>query len=339
MKKSILFSFFLGLLLSACSKRIEKEVTDPLSGKLYEKYEYIETDDGSFKKDGYYKKWYSNGQIHLTGFYENNLKTAEWKVYYEDGTVQEVASYLIDTLHGKRESFYKNGKLKFSAEYVKGEKQGLVKEYFENGQLEKEYNCVNGLKDGKFASYNKEGQKIIDAGYINGKLNGEFHKWYENGKDQEISFYKNDVLDGKFLSFYETGNSKETGQYNAGKKDGGWKTFSKMKSSCFHESYENGENISLVGEWKVNDSYKIKYFKDGSALMINENGKESKSNYSIYDRLLSFRNDKESDYPINRMLSFGNSSYSIIEMTPDSYKIKETSMWGKSTIYEGVKIN
>ena len=75
MKRIVFYTLVVGVFLSACSGRQEKEVSDPFSGKLYEKYEYIVTDDGSFKKDGFYKKWYSNGQIAIDGYYEENKKT------------------------------------------------------------------------------------------------------------------------------------------------------------------------------------------------------------------------------------------------------------------------
>lgn len=323
MKKTVFYGLAFGIFLTACSGRKEKEINDPISGKLYEKYEYIETDEGSFKKDGFYKKWFSSGQIALDGNYEENRKTDEWKVYYKDGGVKEIAHYVNDTLHGQRQLFHSNGEKSFEAEYVMGKKQGAVKEWHENGQVKEDFTCLDGLFDGKYISYFSDGQKFIESEYSKGQLNGAYHRWNLNGKDEEIAFYKDNKLHGEFRSFYKNGTPRSTGTYKDGLKDGLWKSYSGEDNKETEELYEAGQNTTLVGKWKINDSYTIEYFKDGSAIRTSQNGEESKSTYSIS----------------GGYLKWGYNRYEIIELTTKSYKVKERKFWGDPVIYHGIKMN
>lgn len=39
------------------------------------------------EKEGEYKKWYSNGQLYIHGFYKNGKTNGEYKMWWSDGKI------------------------------------------------------------------------------------------------------------------------------------------------------------------------------------------------------------------------------------------------------------
>ncbi len=308
------------IFLASCSGRIEEEITDPISKKVREKYEYIETDDGSRKKDGYYKQWYSNGQIKVSGNFLLNKKDGEWKMFYKDGTLERHAFYSADSLNGKQLRFYPNGNKKSESNYVMNKMDGEYKRWHENGNLESEETLVNGEREGVVSTFFENGAKFTQGDYNNGKLVGTYSVWYENGKPSEVSNYENGELSGAHKKFFKNGNIQIEGDYSEGLKSGTWKTHFE-DGNIFTETFEKGINTTLVGKWRINDSYTIEYFKDGSALHTEANGKESKNRYKMMDG----------------KIKYGYDYFNFSELSPTKYVIEKRGFRGVDR-WEAVKI-
>lgn len=94
--------------LISCDKH-EKRETKYDNGQLKEQFSVLETEEGSFIKDGDYKTWYDGGQSETEGQYENGKKVGNWKNWYSNGQMKSDLNFVQDTLDGKYAYWYENG--------------------------------------------------------------------------------------------------------------------------------------------------------------------------------------------------------------------------------------
>ncbi|GHN02556.1 hypothetical protein WSM22_40450 [Cytophagales bacterium WSM2-2] len=259
--KSSILVFIAVSLLTSCSSRKETELKDPLTGKLAERFQYTETSNGSQLKDGFYKKWYPNGQLNLDGSYENNRKAGDWKVYYDDGALQETAHFVNDSLDGKLETFFKSGKKSSESVYSRNKRNGQVTVWYENGQIAEQFLTKDDRKDGP----------------------GLF--FYSNGKKKFEAEFTNDDFNGTYTEYLDNGTLFKQGHYKSGLKHGTWIKNNGDGELFCQEEYDNGKNITLVGRWRVDNSVVIEYFKDGMAKSANNKGKVL---YNLEDGFLTY---------------------------------------------------
>lgn len=180
MKEKIILAVI--ILTLGCSKIEVREVKDPISGQLIEQFEEIETENGSYFKNGYYKSWYSNGQIKSNGNYKNNKKDGKWTNYYKSGQIRSVLEITNDTLNGKFIKYYENGQINLEGSFVMGKENGESKEFYESGQLKSETNYTNGLKDGMSTIWHVNGQKSSQGLYSNNeKVKDSWKYWDKEG--------------------------------------------------------------------------------------------------------------------------------------------------------------
>jgi antitoxin component YwqK of YwqJK toxin-antitoxin module len=162
---------------------MKKEFTKPLLMKLWE------TNSRGFK-EGEFKIYYTNGNLHLSSKYLNNMMTNECINYYLDG------------------------KIKSNESYVRGNKHGLVLEYERTGLLTRRYTMQNGNKHGHYESWWSNESKHMDWYYDNNKNDYTKHlcKWHPNKViDEEFTPLDERDATGKqiirWLSYY-TDNAK-----------------------------------------------------------------------------------------------------------------------------------
>lgn len=201
--------------------------------------------DGRNHKQGYWKEFYSSGELKSEGEYINNRRNGKWKFYF------------------------KSGKLEQEGTYNKGKANGLWKWFYENGQIEREENFLNGKEEGQMIEYNSDGKIITKGEYLDGYEEGEwfYHvgdhtetgiyragimegiwkHYYENGK---IRYEGNYILgnpDGRHRQYYDNGKLKEDGYYSVGKKDGNWKKYDNAGNLIMLITYENGVEKKIDG--------------------------------------------------------------------------------------------
>lgn len=153
------------LLLIAISTSAQvREIKDPITGKLLERYAYIEDENGSFIKNGEYKAWYGNELIKRSGQYNKNKREGLWKFWDE------------------------NGKIQSEIEYKGGLKNGKVKEY-NKGVLQSIKNYVNDTLHGEGNFFDNSGKLYSKYTYNKGKLDGEYFTYDSIGRIREHRFY------------------------------------------------------------------------------------------------------------------------------------------------------
>ncbi len=106
-----------------------------------------------------------------------------------------------------------------------------------------------------------------------------------------------------------------------GKKNEDWLTNNSNGEVFMQETYMDGNNISVVGRWKVNNSFFVDYFKDGTAINTAPNGQKTRAKYSITDNFFGY----------------GLNLYSIERLTHDEYTISTETVFGKK-VFHGVRI-
>jgi len=164
---------FAVLTLTSCNKRKVRVVE--IEGIRFEEFQEIETEDGSFLKDGYYKEWHDNGQIHKSGHYVKNKEDGHWITYFRDG------------------------KIRSEGEYKNGNKEGHWVTYTEKGELESDGDYVNGKMDGNWKILLLNGE-IKEHQYKNGNLAVILGKWIDKRGStwifNEDGTYKKTDMDG-----------------------------------------------------------------------------------------------------------------------------------------------
>jgi len=177
--KTIILILFVLLITNAC-KKVKKEYYP--NGKLKKEYQYNK--DGL--ADGYYKKYYDNGDIFVKSAYKNGKLEGLGRTYYKNGQVEWEVNYINGKEEGNYKEYYKGGELKAEATFKDGKEVGVSKNYFKDGSLEKEYEVKNGILHGDYREY-----------YPNGQLNV-----YAIYKDSIPVYYEDYDETGKFTEDY-----------------------------------------------------------------------------------------------------------------------------------------
>jgi len=135
----ILGTVFTAILLSGCSKTIDREKLQSRAG-IY--YEINETAPYS-------------GMANL--FHPNGQKAFE--VSFVDGRKQGLETRWLD-----------NGQKSSEINYVDGNKHGKQTVWHDNGRISYETNHVDGIKHGRTVSWNRDdGTKLWEISYVNGE--------------------------------------------------------------------------------------------------------------------------------------------------------------------------
>lgn len=130
------------LTLTSCNKRKVRVIE--IEGIRIEEFQEIETEDGSFLKDGYYKAWHDNGQIHRSGHYVKNKEDGHWITYFRDGKIHSEGDYQNGNKEGHWVTYTEKGELESDGDYVNGKMDGNWKLRMLSGKT-KEYQYKNGI--------------------------------------------------------------------------------------------------------------------------------------------------------------------------------------------------
>ncbi len=189
----IILSIVLTLGLLSCNTREVREVNNPITGKPLEKYEVKETDDGSFLKDGFYKKWHMNGQIEVDCNYELNKREGPYKTYYENGQINVDATFKQDSTDGHYIKYYKTGIKMWEGNYALGKTIGKWGAWHENQQ-----------------------QMSLQEFNEKGRLDGQQKYWFSNGQVSLVGEAKNGEKIGTWSDYVENGEPRRIYKYNGG---------------------------------------------------------------------------------------------------------------------------
>lgn len=122
----------------------------PNSGRLNiecEIYHEESTDNVGKKRpyiDGYFHKYYENGNICSIRYYKNGLLHGFCHEYYENGNIQSTRYFQNNVQERSYISYHENGAI-----------HGSSKLYYDDGQLKEDYNYTNGKLVKSYTSFDR----------------------------------------------------------------------------------------------------------------------------------------------------------------------------------------
>ena len=180
-------------IIFSCDSHQKREIKFD-NGQLQEQFFVLETNDGSFKKDGNYKTWYSNGQQKSDGKYEQDQKVGNWKYWYENGQIQKSFYCIRDTIDGDYKVWYENGQQEIEGKFIMGKEFGSWVSWYKNSKMKKKLSYgQDGKNDGLQTVYYEDGQKKYEENYLKGVKEGENNYWNTEGKICVVRYFKNGI--------------------------------------------------------------------------------------------------------------------------------------------------
>jgi len=188
-------------------------------------------------KQGYWEKFYPNGQMQYSGTFEDNKPVGTFKRFNRDGmlVVEMIHEATTDEVFAK---FYYPGKVLQAEGYYSGKKKdsiwvyyteegnkinevpffndqknGLEKKFYPNGALSEETKWKNGQKDGLTIRYYNDGKVMMRMMYNNNKLDGEYNVY---GPEENILIqgqYVDNIREGKWIYYKDNGHVKDELNY------------------------------------------------------------------------------------------------------------------------------
>lgn len=116
-------------------------IKDTIDGKVIE----YEVSEG--RKNGFFKTYFKNGKLEMSGRIQNNLNQGKWSYYYPSGRI-ESEGYFNDDLP-----------------------EGVWKWYYENGNVKEVGNFKRGNREGKWILYDVDGNKLEEKFFKDNTLN------------------------------------------------------------------------------------------------------------------------------------------------------------------------
>lgn len=206
--------------------------------------ENINRTDNFGYKQGNWKYFWPNGNLHIEVTYVNNKKTGFLKMYDVDGNFLSVEKYENDQVVTdaketkvleKKVAYHSNGQPSIIATYYKGVPEGFRREFDEEGNVIKGYGYENG-----WLRY----EGIID---MNGKRQGLWKEYYQTGELRSKGKYVNSNPVGEWKFYFQDKSIEIIGNYdNKGRKSGEWIWFYITGDTMMIENYTDGE---LDGEF------------------------------------------------------------------------------------------
>jgi len=183
------------------------------------------------KPNGYAKFYYENGNLSEEGIWQGNKWVGEYKYYFKNGNPAYEWSYNEKGKRsGNQKYYHENGNLRIEGDWVEGKENGVVKEYYDNGQLKCEKNYQNGKMDSTSVKSFKKDETIVqktikkvqhtrkDTVKLKNFDGQGFHKLYTDDKqiEREGEFKNSKLMNGKKYHYTPDGKLKKISVYKNG---------------------------------------------------------------------------------------------------------------------------
>ncbi len=193
-------------------------------------------------KQGYWKKYYSNGKLKYYGLFKDDKPAGEMRRYFESGNIKALMNFDTVRDYSEIEMFYENGSLAAHGYYSRsekdslwiyysyyektlisdetydnGSKNGLSHKYYSNGNITEKTEWKHDIKNGTWEQYFPDNSIRLKGQYINGKLSGDYFVYYPNGHVQVSGYYREDKRHGKWIFYDENDSVKLKLGYNYGR--------------------------------------------------------------------------------------------------------------------------
>jgi len=208
-------------------------------------------------KSGFWKYYYSTGELKSEGNYKDGHKIGKWKWYFKTGKIQQIGKY-----KGKQKAignwiwYYESGEIKRTEDFINGKEDGYLIEYTDSGSIITKGEFIEGLKEGfwfyQVGDYREEGK------YASGEKTGEWKEFYT--KNDTTLIFKGSFIDGIPIekhTYFDPIDGKKMleGKYVSGMREGRWYRYNKMGEKVLEIEYRAGKEYRIDGK-------KMKPFED-----------------------------------------------------------------------------
>lgn len=225
-------------------------------------------------KQGYWKKYYPNGNLMYVGFFKDGKPAGEMKRYFESGNLQADMQFNKQGNYAGAKIYYEDGtlasdgfyanskkdsiwdyysyydqKLKSRETYKNGLKDGYSWNYYPDGTVFEQTMWKHGLKDGIWKQFYQDGSLRLNANWAGGKLTGDYLVYYNNGNPMVVGLYKDDKREGTWEYYNENGSRNQEIVYADGKPMN--KQELTRQQQEFFDKIE--KNIGKIREPDIND--------------------------------------------------------------------------------------
>ena len=144
-------------LISSCRKSSHENNPRPYAGVIPDTNRFAIPYSYNWV-NGYQTYYYPNSNtISSQGNYQNGAPSGYWKQYYTNGNLMKEGNYSNGQLSGNWTFYYSSGIKKEEGNYQNNIKSGTWTYYYENGIKSSQGNYVNGNKEGQWSYYNIDG--------------------------------------------------------------------------------------------------------------------------------------------------------------------------------------
>lgn len=138
------------------------------------------------------------------GPYLNSRKQGLWKKYFSNGNVKDEITYAMNRPNGPYKVYYENGKVEEQGVWKNNRNIGDFKRYHPNGKVAQNFNFnTSGKREGKQQYYYENGQIMIEGNWDSGKESGELVEYYENGDVKAKKVFNEGEMDAAGTQFYQ----------------------------------------------------------------------------------------------------------------------------------------
>ncbi|MCF6297635.1 MAG: toxin-antitoxin system YwqK family antitoxin [Flavobacteriaceae bacterium] len=155
--------------------------------------------DSNGKRDGVWKKKFSNNRTRYVGTFKHGKEIGIFKYYSASNSDHPITI----------KKYHANDAL------------ADVQFFTTKGVLESEGIMKGKLRIGKWLFYHENGKSIMsEENYVSGKLEGVYKTFYSSGEPTEVTYYKNGLLEGNYKKYSIKGLLYNDFNYVRGKLNG-----------------------------------------------------------------------------------------------------------------------
>ena len=126
-------------------------------------------DEATETENGWFRYFYSNGNLSSTGRYVNGKKDGLWLSFHYNGIISDSSVYEADRINGTRIGWFNNGYMADSAVYTSDGKAVYVS-WFDDGTPSSAGRLLNKKKESTWQYFHKNGNKAALEKYQQGNL-------------------------------------------------------------------------------------------------------------------------------------------------------------------------
>ncbi|WP_075343226.1 toxin-antitoxin system YwqK family antitoxin [Tenacibaculum agarivorans] len=182
--------------------------------------------DADGKRDGIWRKYYSNGDIRYEGEFRNGKEIGRFLFYNRGSSYPSIVKDFAENSDIATVKFYNKSRVKTEGQMKGKQRIGKWTYYFTDGTtVFSEENYENGQLHGMLKNYYMNGKLTEESEYSNGKKHGVSKIYSEDGVLIEEVHFVNGLLDGEAKYFDLKGVIKEKGKYKDNKRIGKWEYY------------------------------------------------------------------------------------------------------------------